>query len=834
MSGLITGNRCGRAVLIVVLWALVLPLLLATPANAMPSGARAPRDGASGLRTADTPSGDTIVFVGLGALRWRDISAKTTPNLWALMHGEHTGAGSLVVRTVEPLTCPAEAWLTLAAGQRVTTGAGTPCHPLADFRSHMGWQELRRINDSTHYGAELGLLAQTLGDHRVEAAAIGPGATLALTAPSGVQAAKSYPDVVASSTIANQTADLIAGGDARILLIDAASGADDVTGLTTGALPHPSPADLVISKRIDTRLGAVISGLQRGLAARGDASNVRIFLSSMHDRYSRPFLHFYGETTITATTPVLPAPAGNGAGTAPLAPGGSGTITPPHPTAGNTPAPSVPLWESDPVLTTAASASTRQVDLAQTTDLLPTLLDRLDIGVPNAAIGTPIALGTTPTQLRALQAHQSDIDQHIDRSRAALPLLYPLYVLTVLALIVVAAQLLRLPRLREVEAGTHAGLAWWASVPIAVPLGVYLVDLLPWWRLDGPLIGADAAPIIGALGGLGLAAILAAIALLIPRIPAIALLSGALWCTLIGDTLTGSALQRTAIMGSFATVGGRFYGINNTAFTLLLVCSLIVAATAASQVKRKWRVWTVAAIGTVTIAVDGAPMWGADFGGPPALLPAFLLLGLLVAGVAITWRRILLIMVATGGVMVSLAVADWLRPETERTHLGHLVTITLNGELAQVLLRKVAALAEMAFSWQALALFGAIILMSSLILRGILVHTSPENAVDNTPGLRAAAKRSWRTLRAEYREASLPPFARAGATAITIGLLLGFALNDSGPAILALGGAVGISSYLSFTHERLMRAPETPRARVDDSPLGPAVASARGHTRARR
>ena len=88
----------------------------------------------------------------------------------------------------------------------------------------------------------------------------------------------------------------------------------------------------------------------------------------------------------------------------------------------------------------------------------------------------------------------------------------------------------------------------------------------------------------------------------------------------------------------------------------------------------------VALIGMVTVVLDGLPSLGADFGGPPALVPGFAVLVLLVLGVRLTWRRVLAVL-AAGAVTVSLfAVLDWLRPEGERTHLGAVVQTVLDGD----------------------------------------------------------------------------------------------------------------------------------------------------------
>ena len=57
-----------------------------------------------------------VVVVGISGLRWSDVSQAGTPTLWRL--AEAGSVGSLVDYAVKPLTCPADAWLTLNAGAR--------------------------------------------------------------------------------------------------------------------------------------------------------------------------------------------------------------------------------------------------------------------------------------------------------------------------------------------------------------------------------------------------------------------------------------------------------------------------------------------------------------------------------------------------------------------------------------------------------------------------------------------------------------------------------------------------------------------------------------------
>ena len=71
--------------------------------------------GSSAQATATTPVRHVVV-VGISGLRWSDVSPAATPTLWRL--AGQGSVGSLVDYAVLPLTCPADAWLTLNAGAR--------------------------------------------------------------------------------------------------------------------------------------------------------------------------------------------------------------------------------------------------------------------------------------------------------------------------------------------------------------------------------------------------------------------------------------------------------------------------------------------------------------------------------------------------------------------------------------------------------------------------------------------------------------------------------------------------------------------------------------------
>src|SRR3954451_14598270 len=65
---------------------------------------------------ADQPPG-SVVVLGIPGLQWRDVTASGTPTLWRLAHDG--SVGSLSIRSAARVTCSADGWLTVGAGNRV-------------------------------------------------------------------------------------------------------------------------------------------------------------------------------------------------------------------------------------------------------------------------------------------------------------------------------------------------------------------------------------------------------------------------------------------------------------------------------------------------------------------------------------------------------------------------------------------------------------------------------------------------------------------------------------------------------------------------------------------
>src|SRR5580704_2780757 len=141
----------------------------------------------AGAQAAGAAPARHVVIVGLSGLRWSDVSASVTPTLWRLA-GEGS-VGSLVDYAVLPLTCPADAWLTLNAGARAQAdhtnaacGAFPAVVPAGTGAVVPAMGSLETYNNQFHNNPSWGLLAQQTPGC---ATAVGPGAALALADRTG-------------------------------------------------------------------------------------------------------------------------------------------------------------------------------------------------------------------------------------------------------------------------------------------------------------------------------------------------------------------------------------------------------------------------------------------------------------------------------------------------------------------------------------------------------------------------------------------------------------------------------------------------------------------------
>ena len=595
-----------------MIWSALLACLFAVLALASPA------------RAAETPArAQHVVVVGLSGLRWSDVSATKTPELWRL-----AGQGSvanLVDYAVLPLTCPADGWLTLNAGARAKTdhtnaacGAFPAVHPDGTGASVPGLPALETYNHQFHNNPDSGLLllsGQTPGC----ATAAGPGAALALA---------------------------------------------DRAGHVASYLPGPGRVTAAVLARCPLTvvdLGTLGSAERARQLAAADAQLATIAAALPAD------------TTLLVTAPGAPS-------------------KPPHLQLALADGPGY----SSGLLN---AVSTRQPGLVVLTDLTPTVLGWLGATVPPQTVGAHLTRGDRGSLAATVQAltgrdtaEQVWRDTHDEFFWA-----YSLADAAVLAAIGLASWGAAPEQRRRRARGWRVAGVFAA----AVPAGTFLANLVPWSTTAHP-----AAWLYGV--SVALALVIAGAALLgcrhrgpLAPLGVICLFTVAV---LGVDVMTGSGLQLETPFGLSVLEAGRFYGIGNEALGIYGLSGLFgaawlalvllrrrtgLAASGGGQPSRRPAVLAVAAVATFTVFASGWPGFGGKVGGTIAMVPCFLLLGMVVAGVKLNWRRILLVAVSGLALFAVFALISYLVPATGHSDIGVFAGNTLHGRSGGLLLRKI-------------------------------------------------------------------------------------------------------------------------------------------------
>ncbi|SEL71335.1 hypothetical protein SAMN04515665_117107 [Blastococcus sp. DSM 46786] len=742
------GSRCAAALV-----ALVLLLLVGLPSTA---GAAAGAEG---------HAADRVVVVGVPGLTWADVDPASTPQLWAL--AEESAIGATSVRAARSTSCLLDGWATLGAGNRARfpgTDEGLPPVPLptlpdpeapgGDTAPEEEAPEEPRLDTSlTRCGLQERVAAVALGDPQATVARTAedegtvrfgaePGAlgeAVGCASVSGRAAALAVAaDGVPLTTVPALPADpaelveLLTACPLTLVSLDqlADAGAPGAEPTDDGTRPEPRASALT---RIDDALGRLRAGLD---ALPGDTLLLLAGISEVND--GRPQLH-----------------VGMAAG-----PGFDvGWLT---------------------------SASTGRVPFVQLIDVAPTVLRALGLDPPASMNGQPWrSTGERPPLPEAVA--------ELERVNVAAITHYRNTGVFFWTFVVVGAAVVGLGVLVVGSGRRGARPGSWPPIrralrllclaAAALPVATFLAGAVPWERAPAPLAALVTAVVVADLGVLAVAA-------LGPwrrrRLgPALAVLALTL-VTLVGDVLTGSALELNGPLGYDAIVAGRFTGYGNLTFGLLSVSALTVTAALAATAGRRFpagraRRRTAAVVlgaGLLTVAVIGAPPLGRDFGGVLAALPGFLLLAMLLARVRVTVVRLGAILAAAVVAVSTVAVLDWIRPPTERTHLGRFVEQVLTGEAWTVVSRKAQAnigiLLGSPLAWMLpVALVAAV---------WLLRPGGPLRSVPAGPG------------RAPRGPAGLPledaAVLRAALVSVALSLTIGAVVNDSGVALPATAAAL--------------------------------------------
>ena len=597
------------------IWSALLACLFAVLAVATPARAAEP-----------PPRAQHVVVVGLSGLRWSDVSATKTPNLWRL--AGQGSVGNLVDYAVLPLTCPADGWLTLNAGARAQSdhtnaacGAFPAVRPAGAGATVPGLPALETYNHRFHNNPDWGLLSgQTPGC----ATAAGPGAALALADRAGHVA--SYlpgPDQVTAAVLARCP----------------------LTVVDLGTLGFAERARQLATA--DAQLATIAAALP-------------------------------ADTTLLVTAPGAPS-------------------KPPHLQLALADGPGY----SSGLLN---AVSTRQPGLVVLTDLTPTVLGWLGAPesastVPPQTVGAHLTRGDRGSLAATVQAltgrdtaEQVWRDTHDEFFWA-----YSLADAAVLAAIGLASWGAAPEQRRRRARGWRVAGVFAA----AVPAGTFLANLAPWSTTAHP-----AAWLYGV--SVALALVIAGAALLgcrnrgpLAPLGVICLFTVAV---LGVDVMTGSGLQLETPFGLSVLEAGRFYGIGNEALGIYGLSGLFgaawlalvllrrparLAASGGGQPSRRPAVLAVAAVAVFTVFASGWPGFGGKVGGTIAMVPCFLLLGLVIAGIRLNWRRILLVAVSGLALFAVFALISYLVPATGHSDIGVFAGNTLHGRSGGLLLRKI-------------------------------------------------------------------------------------------------------------------------------------------------
>ena len=596
----------------------------------------APLTAGSTRAAAGTPAIRHVVLVGIGGLRWSDVSPGATPTLWRL--AGNGSVGSLVVSGIHPLTCPADGWLTLNAGARaaVPHPAAGPCPAIPPVTAAQpqprpggpapalvaAMPALIRDNAQFHYDPQWGLLAGAPGPGACVTAA-GPGAGLALASPAGrVASYLPSPSVLTPAILA------------RCPLTVA-----DLGNLPSSPAPAGSPARTAAVRAADRQLARIAAGLP--------ADSVLVVFAP-GDR-SQPHLR-----AILVSGPRFAA----------------GLLT---------------------------SPSTRRPGVVLLIDLTPTVLGWLRAPVPTAVNGQQLAAIPRPGGLPVTLSLLAGQDAAAQVYRQTVTLFYQLVgfgypaLFAVIWLVPWGRGASRLPRRRAIA--RTAGV--WAA---SVPAGTFLASLVPWWALPHPALvlyalAAGWAAVMAAAtlawarraqgrwrdDPLGPAGVVAAVTLAV------------IGC----DLITGSRLAQETPFGLNVLEAGRFYGLGNNALVIYgasgIVCAAWLGGAALRRGPRRRALLIMAGVSLFTVIVAGWPGFGAKVGGTIAMVPGFLVLLAAAAGVRLTARRVLLAAVSGVALVAVFALVNYFVPVTGHSDIGGFVGQALHGGAGATVHRKIGS-----------------------------------------------------------------------------------------------------------------------------------------------
>jgi hypothetical protein len=410
------------------------------------------------------------------------------------------------------------------------------------------------------------------------------------------------------------------------------------------------------------------------------------------------------------------------------------------------------------------SASTRTDGLVVTTDLVPTVLDRLRLPVPDVVTG------------EAIEARGSRSAGDLVGLRKRLGAVGPRRWSVVLGGLLLAVALVALATAgdrRRVGRCVLLAALWLPSVLLVT--------------------GAIAPPALVELAiiGVAMAALAALTDRLVPWPRGIALPAAVMVAVHVLDLLFGSTLIVRSLLGPNPLLGARFYGIGNELEITLAVATLLGLGAALAGASTRTATWGIAGAGLFVAFVLSWGRLGADVG-------AALTLGLGVAAAAVysagrgSWRSRTAIVIGAPAVAIGLLAALDLATGGDAHFTRSVLRAGGLDELAQVAQRRF----ELSYSSLGRGAIGPLVVVAAVAVG--LGFRSRKRLLANLDGL---------------------PAMRAGLYGALVAVVGGALTNDSGPVIFLIG-----TTYLALAVGYVAAMPKTGRStlpRDDQIARGP-------------
>ncbi len=615
----------------------MLALLLVGAVVAPVQGSVVQAGAVTGGGTKVVADGGPIVVVGTAGLTWNDISPELTPNLWAILRDGADAGGVTPAVVDQNRRCGGAGWMGLSSGRPVITGMlsgrDMECEPW-DVVVPDGFENGSQVQVTGWEGL---VAAQDRSPFRPRLGTLGT-----VLADAGVCATAVGPG--AAVALADHDGVVARYYPKEVLTRDTFT--CPVTIIDAGYAPRT----------------AVRTDDYRAEALRRTDAAVRRALSVAPDDATVIVMDVGDPSHLAPVLGVGMVYGANGAGARYL-----------------------------------SSTATRWEGVVRVLDLPVTIAAALGIPQPADFAGTPfLSAGTRPAGAEQA-AHELWTLTARDRALRVVTgttTAYPLW----LGLIVGGVAAIALPRMRRrnQNAATPVRrervlrnvLDGVLLVLASIPAGQFLMGAWSWW-MPSPTPGRLwTALTVSTL-------MVAALGALAPRRPAWAaptVIATITFVLLTLDAVLGTPMHRGSPLGPSPTMGGRFFGFGNPTYSVYVGAALVAAAGLGTLVARRFaKIWAgalVAVIGLVAMIITLWPDFGADVGGGLVIFPTFAVLALALSGLRITWQRLFL--AALGGLVIvaGIGIADWMRPETERTHLGHFVESVIDGSALDTIWRK--------------------------------------------------------------------------------------------------------------------------------------------------